>query len=137
MLAAALDHLAQGRTAQAADVLAQRIVAMEVSVQDGNWNRASFLELTQEDRTLAGPELQMLANKEAEGRQRWSRPPPPAPVNNGGWPGYQPPWKGYKGDGKGKKKGDNKGKGGGKGKKDWKGGAAAPAGDGAAAGPQR
>ena len=137
MLATALDHLAQGRSAEAADVLAQRVVALEMSVQDGNWNRAIFLELTQEDRTLAGPELQMLANKEAEGRTRLARPPNPSFPSDGGWQQYPSNWKGYKGDGKSKKKGDPKGKGKGKGKnwgKDW---TAAPAGGDGSAAPLR
>ena len=131
MLATALDHMAQGRTSEAADVLAQRVIAMEISVQDGNWSRACFLELTQcfleltqEDRTLAGPELQMLANKEAENREKLARPAGQGPPRGGGWPYYQNNWKGQTGDGKGKK-GQGKGKGAGKGKKGD--GAAAPA----------
>ena len=119
MLTTALDHLAQGRSAEAADVLAQRLVAVEVSVQDGGWNRAHFLELTQEDGTLAGPEMQMLANKEVEGRMRLNRPQPAAPYYEGGWQRHQEPWKGNKGEGKGGKKGDNKGKKGKGGKKGW------------------
>ena len=121
MLTTALDHLAQGRSAEAADVLAQRLIAVEVSVQDGGWNRANFLELTQEDDTLAGPELQMLANKEVEGRLRLARPPYPAPSyerRGDSWQRYQEAWKGYKGEGKGKDKNKDKGKGKGKGKKD-------------------
>ena len=122
MLTIALDHLAQGRAAEAADVLAQRLIAVEVSVQDGTWTRANFLELTQEDDTLAGPELQMLANKEVEGRIRLGRPQYPAPNYEGGWQRYPDTWKGgYKGEGKGKDKGKDKGKakGKGKGKEKW------------------
>ena len=133
MLAAALDYMAQGQGGLAADVLAQRMIALEMTVQDGNWNRAVFVELTQEDRTLAGPELQMLANKEVEGRMRLTRPLNPGYPNEGGWPQYPGNWKGYKGDGKGKKKGGEKGKGKGKGRKDGPGAAAPAAVDGGAA----
>ena len=39
-LAVALDHLALGRTAFAADVLTMRLKSVEMASRDGHWDRA-------------------------------------------------------------------------------------------------
>ena len=44
-LCLALDCLAQGRLAEVADLLMQRLKALELAVKDGNWALASQLEL--------------------------------------------------------------------------------------------
>ena len=45
-LAVLLDHLALGRTKHAADIIAQRIKALERSIVDmGKWDHAQYLEL--------------------------------------------------------------------------------------------
>ena len=52
-LATALDEIAAGRYQFAADVLAQRIKALELFQSDGTWNRAQYLELLD----VEGPSL--------------------------------------------------------------------------------
>ena len=44
-LCTALDHLSMGRSLAAADLLAQRVKAVERAIMDGNWAAAQFLEL--------------------------------------------------------------------------------------------
>ena len=46
-----LDHLALGRTRQAADTVAQRLKAVEMACADGHWERAQHLELAPPDAT--------------------------------------------------------------------------------------
>ena len=50
-LCAILDHLAFGRTRQAADTVAQRLKAVEMACADGHWERAQHLELAPPDAT--------------------------------------------------------------------------------------
>ena len=45
----ALDYMAQGLHREAADVLSQRVKALERSAQDGHWQSAQFLELISPD----------------------------------------------------------------------------------------
>ena len=118
-LSTVLDYLARGRPQHAADVVAQRMKALEQSVVDGHWEKASFLELLEAPgSTLLNKQEEMLLAKELEIKARL------------GWRGQSgygstSSWQekgGKKGDGwrqKGKgKKGDGKGKGGRKGKED-------------------
>ena len=44
-LGAMLDHLALGKTKIAADLIAQRLKAVEMATTGGSWDRARFLEL--------------------------------------------------------------------------------------------
>ena len=47
-----LDRLAESESGKAADIVAQRIKALEQSVQDNNtWKKAKYLELTESDET--------------------------------------------------------------------------------------
>jgi hypothetical protein len=50
-LCVVLDHLALGRTRQAADTAAQRLKAVEMACADGHWERAQHLELVPADQT--------------------------------------------------------------------------------------
>eukprot|EP00971_Amphidinium_carterae_P347521 6489582-Amphidinium_carterae.1 len=43
-----LDHLCQGEVLQTMDMIAQRIKAIEMSVRQGGWAQARFLELVPE-----------------------------------------------------------------------------------------
>lgn len=105
-----LDLLTQCRGAQAADILAQRIKALEKSVQDGNqWRRAKRLELIeQEDVALVDQGEENMMQKEADREEKVR--------------GHWTPWRENAG-GKGKSKTDHphnprsKGKGKGKGSK--------------------
>jgi hypothetical protein len=64
-LCTVLDHLALGRFAQAADVVSQRLKSLELSIEDGNWNRSVFLELVpQEQGTLISRDDHHLMQKE-------------------------------------------------------------------------
>ena len=66
-----LDLLARGLSAQAADLVAQRVKAIERSVVDGHWSRAQHLEIMPPDNSTfldKGEDL-MLA-KEAELEQK-------------------------------------------------------------------
>ena len=66
-LCALLDHLALGRTGQAADIAMQRLKALEVAAQTGSWDRAAFLELVEpDDAPLVGKEGQCMVAKETE-----------------------------------------------------------------------
>lgn len=132
-MAAALDHLALGRSKQAADILMQRLKALELASSTGSWEKAAFLELLEaEEATLINKEESFMVAKETELHHRLSRR-----QNSGfdqdlnAWPGA---WKGgggksnpwsqdggksaWKGKGKGRGKDDKKGKnkGGNKGK---------------------
>ena len=44
-LCVVLDHLAQGRVNQAADIVAARLKAVDQTMVDGNWETSRFLEL--------------------------------------------------------------------------------------------
>ena len=77
-LAEALDHLAQGRLPQVADLLMQRFKALEQSISDGHWGLASQMELVEEGgKTLASAKEQrtaaraeLLRHKLEEARKR-------------------------------------------------------------------
>lgn len=73
-LATALDHCAQGRFREAADVLAARLTAVEFASSAGNWDRAKYMEIVEPDGlTLAGRETQLMATREAERAARLNR----------------------------------------------------------------
>lgn len=77
-LCALLDHLAKGRYMAAADVAGQRLKAVEAAVVDGNWDRAQFLELIEQDGPLlADRGEQHMTARELEFRQRLT--------GKGGW----------------------------------------------------
>ena len=102
--AKALDMVAQGCTDRAADVLAQRYKALEMSLADQNWARAQHIELIPpEGAVLTDHDELVMATKEqsAELKMRQMM--------------ALPAWRPYtKGDGRGDEKGKNKGKGKGK-----------------------
>ena len=129
-LCSALDLLAQGRPATCADVIAQRIKAVERATLDGDWQRAEFLEIIEpETGALTNKDEELLVAREAELRARLAQIGPPRVVTGGwsssgsAWPalGGGPRSKGHGKDrfpqgqgGKGQKrrgKGDQKGKG--------------------------
>ena len=95
-----LDHLAENAGSKAADIIAQRIKALEQSVQDGNtWKKAKFLELIESDEvTLADRGEVNMMQKEVELEEKFR--------GKGQWRQWEPPAKGEKGkkDGKGKGK---------------------------------
>ena len=103
-----LDMLAMGRGSTAADLIAQRLKALEQSVVDGNtWKKAKFLELVAEESGMAdkGEEQMMVKEAELEDRfrgrtpwssQRWDESPAPK--------GKEGKGSGKKGKGKGKAK---------------------------------
>eukprot|EP00435_Cladocopium_sp_Y103_P022380 s2220_g5.t1 len=104
-----LDQLALGKGPTAGDLVAQRVKALEQSVQDGNnWKKAKFLELVTEETGLADKgEEQMMMNEakleeKFKGRGSWNRrweDNAAAPKGKGGRDG---------GPGKGKRKGKAK-----------------------------
>ena len=64
-LATAMDFIASGQSEKAADVIGQRMKALELALADQGWVRAQFLELIpQEGAGLADPEEQRMASKE-------------------------------------------------------------------------
>lgn len=89
-----LDLLTQSKGAEAADILAQRIKALEKSVQDNNqWRKAKHLELVeQEDVALVDQGEENMMQKEADREDK-----------------VRGPWSHWKEDhwGKGKAKGGN------------------------------
>ena len=97
-----LDCLAAKENAAAADIAAQRIKALEQSVQDNNqWRKAKYLELVDsEEVTLADKGEANMMQKEVEleeklrGKGQWSNP---------NWDKKGKGEKGEKGKGKGKK----------------------------------
>ena len=73
-LATALDEIAAGRYQFAADVLAQRIKALELFQSDGTWNRAQYLELLDaEGPSLLGRDEAVMASKEWAGELKMRR----------------------------------------------------------------
>ena len=102
-----LDCLAAGQGSQAADVVAQRLKALEQSVQDANtWKKAKFLELVAEDvgMTDKGEEHMMTKELELEEKFRTRAPTGSRWDESGAGP------KGKGGKGSGKNKGKDKGK---------------------------
>ena len=65
-LCTVLDHMALGRSRQAADVVAARLKALEYAGARGNWSVARFLELIEDDEVaLTTKEEEYAANREA------------------------------------------------------------------------
>ena len=101
-----LDQLAAGKGSTAADIAAQRLKALEQSVQDGNnWRKAKFLELVTDDvgMTDKGEEQMMVKEVELEERFRGRAIP-----ESFGRDRSRP--RGKEGKGTGKSKGKDKGK---------------------------
>lgn len=97
-----LDLVAQGLHGQAADVLAQRYKALEMSLADQNWLRAQHLELIPaEGAVLTEPDELVMATKEQKSEMKLK-----ALVSQNPWR----PREFSKGDEKGKTKGKGKGK---------------------------
>ena len=64
-LAQALDYLGAGELERCADLVAQRLKALELTIHDQGWSRAQFLELIPlETAGLADAEEQRMASKE-------------------------------------------------------------------------
>ena len=107
VLAEILDQLAINQAPTAADIIAQRLKALEQSANDNNsWKRAKFLELVAEDTTLADRGEEQMMMKEAEQEEKFRCRPQGA--QHGRWddgPNHQ---KGKDGKGSGK---NQKGKG--------------------------
>ena len=99
----ALDYVATGRQEAAADLLAQRMKALELQLVDGGWQRAQYLELIQPEgaRLAQQEEQRMAAREQATEAKLRLQVQPKAPWN--------PEPKG-KGDGKGKGRGKKGGK---------------------------
>ncbi|CAE7679050.1 unnamed protein product [Symbiodinium sp. CCMP2456] len=73
-LATALDEIAAGHYQYAADVLSQRIKALELFQSDGSWNRAQYLELLDaEGPSLLGRDDAVMVSKEWAGELRMRR----------------------------------------------------------------
>ena len=116
-----LDCLAAKKPAQAADLVAQRIKALEVGLTDGNWRRSQHLELIEGDGApLVDKDEEYLMAKEEELTMRLQNHWYSGPYKGAGAKGG----KETKGWGKGKKGPKGKGK---KGKGRGAGEAAAPA----------
>ena len=71
-LAQALDYLGAGELERCADLVAQRLKALELTIHDQGWSRAQFLELIPlETAGLADAEEQRMASKEQLMKQKW------------------------------------------------------------------
>lgn len=119
-LATVLDHLAEGDCGAAADVVAQRLKAVEKSIVDGSWEGARQLELIEaDDATLLGQREERLIRHEVLQHRRMQEVRPGKGKGDGYRPGGYDYWqgrekgkgnpfkgkKGKKSDGKGKAKG--------------------------------
>ena len=139
-----LDHLALGRTRQAADTVAQRLKAVEMASADGHWERAQHLELAPPDQTpLTSKSEEYLVAQELKLKAKVDESTLSAGANNSAsswkgqgkdkgaskgsqywsnqwsypWGSWTPPWNPFGGKGKGQKgKAYGKGKPNGKGK---------------------
>ena len=141
VIAHCLDHLAQGRYNQAADILARRFTSIEANMTGIPWEKARFLEIVDmDDNSLIGrTERALVAHESAvEAKLKSSRPTlTPAAAVGGQWQGKGPAKSSWEQKGKGKRdnpfrdqeydaemsdpnalKAQSKGKGG---KKNWKG----------------
>ena len=105
-----LDLLVENKSAQAADIIAQRIKALEKSVQDNNsWVRARFLELVEpDDVALLDRGEEAMIQKELEREEKLRGPS--EWKGKGHWKGKGEHEFGAKGQGKGKGKSKEKGK---------------------------
>ena len=96
-LALVLDSLADGSFGAAADLVAQRLKALERSTWDGHWERAQWVELLEpEGASLMEDDEQHMVDRESRLRQRWAKgkgkgtdkgPPPKGKGKKGGSPG--------------------------------------------------
>ena len=97
-----LDHLALGRTQEAADVAAQRIKSVQMATKQGNWDRSCFLELVPlADGDLCDPSEKKLANREHKTSQSL-HPEKDSSANDWKSSDHPDQWGGKKGAGKGK-----------------------------------
>ena len=100
-----LDCLAAGKGSQAADIQAQRLKALEQSVQDANsWKKAKFLELVAEDTGMTDKGEEHMMSKELELEEKF-KGKPQAPSR---WEEGHTAQKGKDGKGSGKAKGRGK-----------------------------
>eukprot|EP00438_Fugacium_kawagutii_P031009 Skav224082 [mRNA] locus=scaffold942:224151:230115:+ [translate_table: standard] len=104
VLSEILDQLAAGRGSTAADIVAQRLKALEQSVQDGNgWRKAKYLELVAEETSMTDRGEEQMMQKEVELEEKFRHR-----GANQYWRDEAP--KGKDGKGTGKQKGRGKGK---------------------------
>ena len=127
-LCAVLDQIAHGKVLEAADVLAQRLKALEFAAEEGGWASAQYFELIPQDKgTLVSGDERHMLKRGQESALRFTSTPQPTPwggggSSKGGRPGPGASWQGKgwwnqntyqptrKGKGKGKDKGGKRGK---------------------------
>ena len=111
-LMVAVDLLARKNPARAADVLCQRVKALERASMDGGWSSAQFLELIPaENSSLLERDEEVYLSKEALLEQKLRRKDQGSPWKGGG---VRADRKGEKGRGKGSKNQEDTAKGRGK-----------------------
>ena len=67
MLASIIDLVASGRYGEAADALTQRMIAVRMAIENNNWSKAAFVELTPHDTSSMIPRnSRQAALKEAD-----------------------------------------------------------------------
>ena len=76
-LTTCLDYLALGKNRHAADVLAQRLGALELAHKSGSWEKAQYVELIEPlDSAIVDKEMELVAVEEAKLQNRlFSRGP--------------------------------------------------------------
>lgn len=100
-LMVSLDLLARNCPARAADVICQRVKALEKASNEGSWTSAQFLELIpSENASLLERDEEVFINKEALLEQKLKKKDQAGPWKGGG---PRPDRKGEKGRGKGSK----------------------------------
>ena len=83
VLAMITDLLAQGRLGECADALTQRMIAVRMAVDDTNWSKAAFIELTPQDPSAMVPKsLRAMALKEADAHRKLQPSTTSAPALN-------------------------------------------------------
>lgn len=91
VIAHCLDHFAQGRYDQAADILAQRFTAIEANLLGIAWDKARFLELVElDDNSLVGRHERALVAHETTVESKLKAATPlltPAAAVAGSWQG--------------------------------------------------
>ena len=96
VLAQITDLLAQGRNGEAADSLVHRMIAVRMAIEDGNWSKAAFVELTPQDTSSMIPNsLRQMALKEADSHRKLQLANSSDTGSNeqsGGKPWNQRPW---------------------------------------------
>ena len=96
VLGSVIDLLAVGRQGEAADMITQRMLSARMSMMDGGWSRAQYLELTPQDQSAMVPlALQKMAAKEYDAQKKLQE----SDSSNPDWRRKSEPWKAKK-DGK-------------------------------------